>query len=138
MEPFAILKPVLALGLWTFLVFLLIPVRRLRATARGELSAEDFRLGESARVPEAVALPNRNAMNLLQMPVLFYVACLLLLVAGLDDRVFVGLGWAYVGLRVLHSIVHVTYNNVSHRFVPFALSNVVLLAIWIRMTLSMP
>jgi hypothetical protein len=41
---------------------------------------EDFKFGESARVPGNVSVPNRNLMNLLELPVLFYVACLTLYV----------------------------------------------------------
>ena len=41
------------------------------------------------------------------------------------------LAWVYVGLRVLHSIVHLTYNNVMHRLTIFAASNAVLAVLWI-------
>ncbi|MBS0413400.1 MAG: MAPEG family protein, partial [Proteobacteria bacterium] len=39
--------------------------------------------------------------------------------------------WPYVGLRVMHSVIHITYNRVLHRLTAFALSNVVLMALWI-------
>ena len=133
MDPLAILKPTLALGLWTLLIFFLIPMRRMQAVRAGTLTIDDFRLGESARVPEHVALPNRNAMNLLQLPVLFYAASVILFAAALVDPWFVGLAWAYVTLRVAHSLIHVTYNDVRHRLVPFGISNLVLLAIWLRL-----
>ena len=137
MENLAVLKPPVALALWTLMVFALIPVRRMRAMRSGALTADDFKLGESDRVPESVALPNRNAMNLFQMPVLFYLASLILFVTGLADAGFVALGWVYVALRVAHSLVHVTYNRVLHRFVPFALSNGVLVVIWARVAWAM-
>ena len=134
MDPLAILKPTLALGLWTLLIFFLIPMRRMQAVRAGTLTIDDFKLGESARVPEHVALPNRNAMNLLQLPVLFYAASVILFTTAQADAAFVGLAWAYVVLRVAHSLVHVTYNNVRHRLLPFGISNLVLLAIWLRLT----
>jgi hypothetical protein len=133
MDPLAILKPTIALALWTLLVFTLIPIRRFRAMAAREVSPKDFKLGESDRVPEHVALPNKNIINLFQLPVLFYLACLLLFVTKLADHWFVYLSWAYVAFRVAHSVVHVSYNNVLHRFIPFALSNLILLTIWIRL-----
>lgn len=40
------------------------------------------------------------------------------------------LAWAYVALRAVHSVIHITYNGVTHRLVAFALSNVVLIALW--------
>lgn len=38
--------------------------------------------------------------------------------------------WVYVGLRVLHSLIHLTYNHVIQRMLVFAASNVVLVALW--------
>jgi hypothetical protein len=92
----------------------------------------DFALGESENVPPETRLPNRNYMNLLELPVLFYVACLVVYVIGKVDAWSLGLAWLYVALRIAHSIVHVTYNHVIHRMRVFALSVLVLLALWIR------
>ena len=128
----AILYPMFALAALTFGVLLLIPVARFRAAFRGQVNPGDFRYGESARVPGAVSLPNRNFMNLLEMPVLFYVACLALYVTGKADEISVALAWAYVALRVAHSAVHLTYNNVFHRLAAYAASVAVLMVIWVR------
>jgi len=98
----------------------------------GRLRGDAFRLGESPEVPGDVSVVNRNLMNLLEMPVLFYVACISLYVTHLVRPGLVKLAWAYVGLRVLHSVIHLTTNKVRHRFRVFALSNVVLVTIWIQ------
>jgi len=63
-------------------VLLLIPFRRFRAAFAGQVGAGDFRYGESARVPGEVSIPNRNYMNLLELPVLFYIVCVLDYVTG--------------------------------------------------------
>ena len=126
-----------ALVAWTFAVLLLIPVSRFRAAAQGKVNAGDFRFGESARVPGTVSLPNRNFMNLLELPVLFYVVCLALYVTLSVDRLGVTLAWIYFGLRVAHSLVHLTYNNVFHRLAAYAASAVVLGALWIRLMLAL-
>ena len=127
----AILLPVFALALWTALVLFLLPITRVRAGFRREIRTDDFRYGESARVPPRVSLPNRNLMNLLEMPVLFYVVCLMLYVTGGASSGAVELGWAYVVLRVVHSLIHLTYNRVVHRLTVFALSNAVLFVMWV-------
>ena len=128
----AILFPMGALALLTFLVLLLVPVRRFRAAFAGQVGAGDFRYGESARVPGRVSIPNRNYMNLLELPVLFYVVCMLNYVVNptVSSAALV-LAWLYVGLRALHSVVHLTYNNVMHRLAMFAASNLVLATLWI-------
>jgi hypothetical protein len=129
-DPLSILFPVVALATLTFAVLLLIPVRRFRAGAAGQVSFDDFRYGESARVPPEVALPNRNLMNLLELPVLFYVACLTYCVTDRVNATALALAWAYVGLRLAHSAIHVTYNRVRHRLIAYAASNVVLIMFW--------
>jgi hypothetical protein len=126
----AIFMPMGALALLTFLVLTLIPFRRFRAGFAGRIVPDDFKFGESGNVPGDVSIPNRAYMNLLEMPVLFYVICLLLFVSGRVDQTFLYLAWAYVGLRVLHSLIHVTYNNVYHRLSVFTLSNFVVIAMW--------
>jgi hypothetical protein len=137
MAPARILYPMLSLVALTLVVLLLIPYARFRAAARGEVTAADFRYGESTNVPGEVSLPNRNLMNLLELPVLFYVGCLAFYVTGAVDTSAVVLAWAYVALRAAHSVIHLTYNNVFHRLAAFAASNAVLLALWIRFAFAL-
>jgi hypothetical protein len=127
----AIFGPVGLLALWTMAVLLLVGFRRFVATRAGRVQVEAFRLGESPEVPGDLALPNRNLINLLEVPLLFYVVCL-----GLYETHQVRLGclrlaWVYVALRVVHTLIHLTTNNVRQRLMVFALSNVALVALWI-------
>jgi hypothetical protein len=126
-----ILQPVFALAFWTACVLLLIPIARFRAGLRGQLRVNDFKYGESTSVPPHVSLPNRNFMNLLEMPVLFYVVCLVIQVTGCVSPGMLALAWAFVAARVLHSLIHLTYNRVMHRLAAFGLSNGVLIALWV-------
>jgi hypothetical protein len=131
MSDVSIFAPMAALIALTFLVLLLIPIRRFRAGFAGEITGEDFRFGESARVPGHVSIPNRNYMNLLELPMLFYTLCLSLYVTHSVTGLEYGLAWAYVVLRVAHSAVHLTMNHVFTRLTIFALSNVVLGVAWV-------
>lgn len=130
MDQTAILFPMVALATLTFAVLLLIPFRRFRAGFAGQVTADDFKYGESERVPPEVSIPNRNMMNLLQLPVLFYVVCLTYFVTERVDGTALALAWSYVGLRVAHSAIHLSYNRVRHRLVAFAASNVALIWLW--------
>ena len=127
-----IFAPMGAMALLTFVVLLLIPLRRFRAGFAGEVAADDFKFGESPRVPGHVAIPNRNYMNLLELPMLFYVAGLMYYVAGRVDGRVLAVAWAYVACRAIHSAIHLTYNNVRHRLIIFAISNVVLGVFWVQ------
>lgn len=131
MNNHAILYPIFALAWWTSCVLLLIPIARIRAGRRREIVVDDFKYGESSAVPPHVSIPNRNYMNLLELPVLFYVAGVLLLVSPCTSLPSIYLAWLYVGLRIVHSVIHLTYNKVLHRLAAFATSNAVLVALWI-------
>ena len=50
--------------------------------------------------------------------------------AGQGAALQVGLAWAYVALRVVHSLIHLSYNHVYHRLAAFVVSNGVLAALW--------
>jgi hypothetical protein len=128
----SIFHPVVALVLWTFVVLLLVPKARFKAARARQVRVADFALGESENVPPQTRLPNRNYMNLLELPVLFYVACLVVYVIGKVDAWSLALAWMFVALRIGHSIIHLTYNHVIHRMRVFALSVLALLALWIR------
>jgi len=127
----AIFLPMGALALLTFIVLGFIPATRFPAVLSGKVAPDDFKLGESPRVPPNVAVTNRNYMNLLELPVLFYVAGLMYYVAGRVDPTALSVAWVYVGLRAIHSVIHLTYNGVIHRLVVFAASNFVLIAFWV-------
>ena len=126
-----IFAPMGAMALLTFVVLGFIPARRFASVGKKEVSADDFALGESAKVPAYVALANRNYMNLLEVPVLFYIAGLMYFVAGRVDSTVMTVAWVFVALRAAHSAIHISYNNVLHRLVAFGLSNVVLMAFWV-------
>ena len=125
-----ILAPMGALALLTFLVLAVVPLRRFRAAFARQVTAADFCYGESPSVPGEVALANRNYMNLLELPVLFYVVCLLYYVTGRVEMDALLLAWGFVAARALHSAVHLFYNNVYHRLVLFAAGVGLLIALW--------
>ncbi|HKY02954.1 MAG TPA: MAPEG family protein [Burkholderiales bacterium] len=133
----SIFFPVLILALWTIGVLVLVGYTRIRAAVQGAVKVSDFRFGESSAVPERVRLINRNYMNLLEVPVLYYVVCVVTYVVGAVTSTIVFLAWLYVALRIAHSCVHLTYNNVLHRLYVFVASNIVLLVLWIAVALHL-
>jgi hypothetical protein len=71
-----------------------------------------------------------NFRNLFEVPVLFYLLCVALVLNGGSTPGFVSAAWAYVALRGLHSLIHVTYNRVVHRFLVYAASTLLLFGMW--------
>ena len=127
----AMLYPLFALAAWTFVVLVLIPLARVRSVRLREIGTDDFKEGESAKLPGHVGLPNRNDMNLLELSMLFYVVGIVLYVSGGASYVAMFFAWAYVALRIVHSLIHLTYNQVLHRLAAFTLSNGALVVLWV-------
>jgi hypothetical protein len=128
--PTSIFLPVATLALWTLLVLLLVPIARFRAAIAGRVTVDDFKHGESSRVPADVGLPNRVFMNLLEVPLLFYLACITAFVTQHADAWLLNLAWVFVALRVLHALIYLSYNKVTHRLTAFAIGNVVVVTMW--------
>ena len=127
----AVLYPMFALAAWTLAVLLLIPFARSRSALRREIAIDDFKYGESPAVPPAVSIPNRNYMNLLELPMLFYVVCIVLYVTAGASTTTIALAWAFVVLRFVHSVIHLSYNRVVHRLAAFTASNIALVTLWV-------
>ena len=125
----AIFVPMGVLAGITFFVLLFVPAARF--FAKGSPVPQDSATGD---IPGG--LGNPNFADLLEMPVLFYVVCLMAVVATRVDETMLDLAWAYVALRILHSAVHLTYDSPTHRTVLFALSNFAVLAMWVFFFIS--
>ncbi len=127
--------PVVGLVLVTALIWI-----KLYADRLGEMRARRISPQALATVRAAGGQLERtqaadNFRNLFEVPVLFYVLCIALAVTGGSTPGFVTAAWAYVGLRALHSLIHVTYNRVVHRFLVYVSSTVLLFGMWVAFAL---
>jgi hypothetical protein len=128
-----IFQPVLALVLLTLMVWMAMLLRRAAHMQQMGLRPQDMSTRALADEKFGDAqVPNNNLMNLFELPVLFYVACILLFVITRVDTLYLALAWIYVALRYGQSAVAVTYNNVLHRGFFYLTSCVVLWVIWAR------
>ncbi len=129
-----ILLPLLTQVALTFAVWFYLYARRIPEISRKRIDHQDLRDRAAAHglLPDSAAASN-NLKNLFELPVLFYVAVLLSLALMIQDELLVILSWGFVGLRIMHSLIHCSYNNVAHRFAVYALSCLFLLFLWIRL-----
>lgn len=129
METMALMQPLMALGLWTVLMFVWMYIKRIPAMAAANLPPDAAQHpGDLNKLPSDARQAADNYNHLLEAPTLFYAVVLGIAAVGHADAIFVGLAWTYVGLRVAHSLVQVTINRVMVRFTFFFLSWVVLAA----------
>jgi hypothetical protein len=130
---YALVYPMLAMFLWTFLILLRNVQVRMSAVLKGQLSNEYFELFRGTEPPEVILKTGNHLRNLMEMPPLFYIVTLAIMLTQHTDTIFVMLAWSYFTFRVGHGLVHLTINKVPPRFLFFILSNVVLLAMWVRL-----
>ncbi len=130
----AILQPVMALVLWTFVMWVWLYATRIPAIRRLRVKMPPTQTKEAfnAQLPPEVRWKADNYNHLLEQPVLFYAVALTLAVLGAADPMSVTLAWAYVGLRVIHSLIQATVNIILWRFAVFALASLVLAGLAIR------
>jgi hypothetical protein len=128
----ALIQAMVALVVLTAIVFVMMVVYRNAATIRGIASLRYFRTFTADHPAEWVERPARTYMNLLELPVLFYVACLLMLATGGIDAVQVSLAWVFVITRYVHAFIYIGFNNVPWRFAAFLAGAITLAVIWTR------
>lgn len=124
-----ILLPVLALVLWTMIMLVWMAVTRLPYIAAQKMAPD---VGErtaelGALMPKNIQWKADNYNHLLEQPTAFYAVAIASAMIGMGDGLNLYLAWAYVALRVAHSFVHATFNNVMIRFSLFLISSICLL-----------
>ena len=133
------LTPVLALILWTFVMWLWMYKRRIPAmraiTDNIQVFIEDPKLGEKIPAKARWAADNYNHLH--EQPVIFYALMFYLFLTNNVDALNLYLAWGYVGIRVVHSLVQVTSNKVMIRFSLFALGSVLLIVMGVRALLRL-
>jgi hypothetical protein len=133
MTELSILQPVVALAAWTMVMWVWMYGTRLPSMAAAQVDphklAHDPETTLDRSLPAHVQWKAHNYNHLHEAPTVFYAVALTLYLLGEGDERTAILGWAYVGLRVLHSLVQATVNKVVIRFVLFALSSSVLIAL---------
>jgi hypothetical protein len=136
MNPISIFAPFFAMIALTVVVWIYMDARRIPFIVRSNFTPEQLSPVELARLsPPAVSNPSDNLKNLFELPTLFYALVLCLYVTNHVDATFVWAAWLFVGLRVLHSAEHCTFNFVPLRFWLYAAGSLLLGFIAVRAAL---
>jgi hypothetical protein len=122
-----ILYPTFAMLFLTIAVMMRLGYARYRAVVRREVDHHYYKLYRGEE-PDHLRVLSRHLSNLLEVPPLFYVACLIALVTKQQGILVLSLAWAFVALRFAHTVIHLSGNMVALRFRVFVLSMVVLTA----------
>ena len=132
-----LIRPIVALVALTGVVWVLMVVVRNTAVFRGLASVGYYRGYTGTAPPEWIERPARAFMNLLEVPVLFYLVCVLMIVTQRFDATQVTLAWAFVAIRAAHAAIHIAWNDVRVRFAAYLAGCLVLAALWMRFAASL-
>ncbi len=128
-----ILQPVVALAAWTMLVWVWMYITRIPAMSAAKIDTKNLVGGTGQSLdqmlPAKVQWVAHNYNHLHEAPTVFYAVALVLAIVGVGDGINTTIAWAYVALRVIHTLVQVLGNRVMVRFAVFALSSLCLMAL---------
>ncbi|MEL6780818.1 MAG: MAPEG family protein [Pseudomonadota bacterium] len=128
------LQPVLALILWTLVMWLWMYATRIPAMQKAQIDPNSARHpGTYAdKIPPNVRAVADNYNHLHEQPTTFYALMLFAGATGGMDTTALMFGWAYVGARIVHSLVQVLSPVVVLRFVVFSLSTIILMVLAVK------
>jgi len=125
------LSPVLALIIWSLMIWVLLYARRLPMLKGADLSADSAKSPDGEwknKLPLKVQAPAHNYNHLMEQPTIFYALMFVLFLTEKHSAAALGLGWAYVVLRVIHSLIQINAGEIKWRFIVFSLSTFCLMA----------
>jgi len=105
---------------------------RIPAMQKAKLDPQAAARTRALALPPEIMWVSDNYNHLMEQPTIFYATAIAAQLAGQADGVNIALAWAYVGLRVVHSVIQVTVNIVMLRFIIFTLSTVALAVLALR------
>jgi hypothetical protein len=134
----SMLAPVLALIVLSLVVWIWMYATRIPAMQRAGINPQAARHpGSLDSLPAAARQVADNYNHLMEQPTIFYALVFVIVLSGHSDQHYVYLAWAYVGLRIVHTLIQCTINIVNLRFLVFVLSTIVLMIITAREVMAM-
>ncbi len=136
----SLLTPIIALVAWSLVMWVWMLVTRIPAMQKAKMhpqKAKHTGAGSTDDLPSEVRQVADNYNHLMEQPTIFYALVLAITIGGIGGMVDVWLAWAYVALRIAHSILQATVNIVMYRFYLFVASTLVLIVLAARAGLAL-
>lgn len=136
-----IIAPIVALVAWSLVIWTWMYVKRIPAMQAAKIDVKNLRGGSGADLksllPAKVQWSAENYNHLMEQPTIFYAIALSLALLEQGAGFNATIAWAYVGLRIIHSIVQITVNRVMVRFFIFVLSTLCLIMLTTHAAMSL-
>ena len=135
--PNAVLYPVFVMFFLVAAVLTRMGFLRVGSVLEGTMDVRFYRTYDEGEEPEHMKVVTRHFINLFEMPVLLYVGVIVAHLANEVTCLLVGLAWGFVLLRLFHTYVHLTSNDVTIRLSGYAASGLLLLGFWTTLLVQM-
>ncbi|NWG91607.1 MAG: MAPEG family protein [Parvularculaceae bacterium] len=127
------LTPILALVSWTLIVWIWMYATRIPAMRKAKIDPQSaVHPGSLAALPTGVRVVADNYNHLHEQPTIFYALAFYTHLVGAGDAINIALAWAYVGARIIHSMMQIVVRRVMLRFAAFVVATLFLMAIAVR------
>ncbi|MCG8425842.1 MAG: MAPEG family protein [Chromatiales bacterium] len=137
MQNSAIFFPVAGMAFLTLVVGVRLLQLRMRAVYKDGLNPGYFSYNRGAKLPDYLIKATQHYDNLFEMPLLFYLVALFVVLFEQVDLVYTLLAWCYLLLRAVHAVVHLGRNDLRQRRRLFLASSLVLYIMWGRLLLQL-
>lgn len=130
--------PAMVLVIWSLVMLIWTGATRFPAIAKSGMDLKTVPPGGRGQnldgvLPDNVQWKSHNYAHLMEQPTIFYPTVIVLALLGQDNDINLALAWAYVGLRIVHSIWQATVNTIIPvRFGLFITSTLCLAALAIH------
>jgi hypothetical protein len=126
-----------ALAAWSLVMQIWMYVSRFVAMKNAGISLKGRRGGTrgsalEGAIPDEANWKAHNYAHLMEQPTIFYAVALTLALLDFGGGINLYLAWAYVGLRIVHSLIQATVNIVTYRFAVFTLASICLLGLTVH------
>ena len=128
----ALIIPTATLVLVTFLVSLALVIYRFYLVRKGIIRPGYFKLNKGGEPPQRHEALEHHYSNLFEVPTLFYAIVAIAIATQHIDSTLVTLAWLFVAFRIVHTLVHITYNHVLHRLTAFFAAYAMVGLMWLN------
>ena len=130
------IAPVLALVFWTYVMWLWLYITRIPAMQKAKINPNTATKAQMDALPRSATDIANNYNHLHEQPTVFYAVALATQIIGPPDSISIGLAWAYVAIRVLHSFIQAS-GQVTIRFLVFTLGTIALIWLSVRTAMAL-
>ena len=135
MDKILIIYPILAVVLMNFIVMFHMRYMISKAIKNRAVEYKYFKAYESS-APEYLLISRHHYKNFFEIPILFYLLCLVLYMIDDVSAIDLWITWLFVVFKGIHSYIRITSNYVPYRAYSFFVCVFLLFGGWINLTIK--